>query len=191
MVSVQNATLAGGVAVGSSSDLVIQPWGAITIGCAAGLLSVVGYVYIQPWLEKKFSLDDTCGVHNLHGMPGILGGLGGAISAAMAGKEGYGENIGKIFAARAPVSEGGKGRTAHEQASFQMIALIITVTIAIISGFITGLLVKHPCLQPPGVTAEGMAMPRNTCYNDELYWETEETGEQEPISGKYNVKTQD
>merc|ERR1719399_1424400 len=104
MVSIQNATLAGGVAVGSSSDLVIQPWGAIAIGFAAGLLSVIGYVYIQPWLEMKLSLDDTCGVHNLHGMPGILGGLGGAIAAAAARPEDYGKNIGKVFAARAPVS---------------------------------------------------------------------------------------
>ena len=42
MVSIQNATLAGGVAVGSSADLVIQPWGAILVGLIAGTLSVVG-----------------------------------------------------------------------------------------------------------------------------------------------------
>merc|ERR1719316_907519 len=35
MVSIQNATLAGGVAVGSSADLVIQTHGAILIGVAA------------------------------------------------------------------------------------------------------------------------------------------------------------
>merc|ERR1719411_167152 len=63
MVHIQNATLAGGVAVGSSADLVIQPWGAILIGCIAGTLSVVGYLYITPFLEEKLGLLDTCGVH--------------------------------------------------------------------------------------------------------------------------------
>ena len=63
MVSIQNATLAGGVAVGSSADLVIQPFGAILIGMAAGFISVFGYVTIQPKLAE-FGLDDTCGRYN-------------------------------------------------------------------------------------------------------------------------------
>jgi ammonium transporter Rh len=174
MVSIQNATLAGGVAVGSSSDLIIHPWGAILIGCAAGMLSVVGYVYIQPWLEKRLGLDDTCGVHNLHGMPGILGGLGGAIASSMANEDAYGASLGNVFSARVPISEGGEGRTAGEQASFQVAALVLTVTISIFGGIITGLVVKLPVFKPPLKDEENMAMPRATWYLDEHYWETEE-----------------
>jgi len=44
---IQNATLAGGVAVGAVADMVIQPWGAVLIGLLSGLVSVVGYKYIS------------------------------------------------------------------------------------------------------------------------------------------------
>lgn len=74
MVDMANAALAGGVAIGSVCD-VVSPAGAFGIGLLAGALSVLGYVLLQPRLESKFKIVDTCGVHNLHGMPGLLGGL--------------------------------------------------------------------------------------------------------------------
>jgi ammonium transporter Rh len=74
MVDMANATLAGGVSIGSTCNLV-SPGGAFAIGLLAGALSVVGFVFIQPLLESRIKLIDTCGVHNLHGMPGLLGGL--------------------------------------------------------------------------------------------------------------------
>lgn len=36
---------------------------------------MIGYVVIQPILQKYLTIVDTCGVHNLHSMPGILGGI--------------------------------------------------------------------------------------------------------------------
>jgi ammonium transporter Rh len=39
----------------------------------------VGYTIIQPRLQAVFKTVDTCGVHNLHGMPGLLGGLVGIV----------------------------------------------------------------------------------------------------------------
>ncbi|SEL24181.1 ammonium transporter [Nitrosovibrio tenuis] len=74
IVDMANAALAGGVAIGSTCNIV-SPTGAFGIGLLAGALSVIGYVFIQPALEKRFKIVDTCGVHNLHGMPGLLGAL--------------------------------------------------------------------------------------------------------------------
>jgi hypothetical protein len=38
-----NATLAGGVAIGSSCDLVTEPWVAMAIGTAGGIISALGF----------------------------------------------------------------------------------------------------------------------------------------------------
>ena len=74
MVHIQNATLAGGVAVGAVADMPVQPFGAMIIGSFAGLVSVLGFRYLTPAL-KKIYLHDTCGVHNLHGMPGVISAI--------------------------------------------------------------------------------------------------------------------
>jgi len=68
-VPVQNATLAGGVSIGATANLV-GPFGALVIGGIAGALSTFGFI------KSPFFGDvDTCGISNLHGMPGIFGGL--------------------------------------------------------------------------------------------------------------------
>lgn len=59
MVHIQNATLAGGVAVGAVADQCIQPFGALIIGSFAGLISVAGFEFVSPLL-KRFYLHDTC-----------------------------------------------------------------------------------------------------------------------------------
>jgi ammonium transporter Rh len=74
MVDMANAALAGGVAIGSICD-VATPTIAFSIGLFAGTISVLGYRYLLPALESKLNLYDTCGVHNLHGLPGLLGGF--------------------------------------------------------------------------------------------------------------------
>merc|ERR1712232_307385 len=72
-VPIQNATLAGGVSIGATAN-VVGPFGAIVVGSLAGLLSTWGFVK-----GPFFSDVDTCGISNLHGMPGIFGGIVSAL----------------------------------------------------------------------------------------------------------------
>merc|ERR1712217_208851 len=64
-VPIQNATLAGGVSIGATANLV-GPFGAVVVGTVAGLLSTWGFIK-----APLFGDVDTCGINNLHGMPGI------------------------------------------------------------------------------------------------------------------------
>ena len=59
MVHIQNATLAGGVAVGTVADQIVQPYGAMIIGSFAGILSTLGYQFFTPKLNSGL-LHDTC-----------------------------------------------------------------------------------------------------------------------------------
>jgi len=134
MVDVQNATLAGGVAMGSSASMAVYPGGAIGIGCLAGLLSCVGYNYVQPYLEEKIKLHDTCGVHNLHGMPGVLGAIISAIvAAANANSEEYGSELADNFPA---------GYSAGKQGGIQIASIVNTLVFAIVGGLLTGLIIR-------------------------------------------------
>lgn len=135
MTHVQNATLAGGVAIGNVADLMIQPWGAILIGIIAGCISVLGYVYVQPFITKKLNLHDTCGVHNLHGMPGVFGAFAGIAAVGIICDKEYGLSLYKIFDARNPENE---GRSRGDQAAFQMAALVVTLGVAVVGGVVTG-----------------------------------------------------
>lgn len=166
MVDIQNASLAGGVAVGSSSDLVIGPYASLIIGSIAGGVSVIGYVYLSPMLESRFGVHDTCGVHNLHGLPGIIGGVSGIITSRLASENLYGDSISSIFPAR------GEGRNAEDQALYQLYALLTTLGISIGGGLITGKLVQVLKLHPE----------QEEYAKDNHDWEREEDETPTPIT---------
>ncbi|MGE5422861.1 MAG: ammonium transporter [Ignavibacteriales bacterium] len=84
IADIANAALAGGVAIGSICNMT-NPGYALLIGVAAGAVSTLGYAVIAPKVESLIKGTDTCGVHNLHGMPGILGGFTGIIITGAAG----------------------------------------------------------------------------------------------------------
>ncbi|NXC33489.1 RHAG protein, partial [Campylorhamphus procurvoides] len=124
MVLIQNATLAGGVAVGTCADLNIHPFAAMCIGVLAGIVSVLGFQFLSPLLESKLNIQDTCGVHNLHGLPGILGGIAGiVVTAIKSEKNGHVLSPGK-----------------------QAAALGSSLGIALVGGALTGAILKLPFL---------------------------------------------
>ncbi len=71
---IANATLAGGVAIGSTCDSTTAPI-AFVIGALAGMISTYGFAILQGKIQKAIKKIDTCGVLYLHGLPGIFGGL--------------------------------------------------------------------------------------------------------------------
>ncbi len=74
IVDIANASLAGGVAIGSTCDHASHP-AAFLIGLLAGVVSTFGFAVIQGKLQSKLKCIDTCGVLNLHGWPGLMGGI--------------------------------------------------------------------------------------------------------------------
>jgi ammonium transporter Rh len=129
-----NATLAGGVAMGANADIITAPWGAMLLGFIAGAVSALGYSYATPFVRGKIGLHDTCGVLYLHCIPGIMGGIVSAIVAALC-DDSFGDNYYNEFSA--------VGRTAKQQAGFQLAGLGVTIGIAIISGILGGFIASR------------------------------------------------
>ena len=126
---VLNATLAGGVIVGSSCNLITNPVGSLAIGMFAGTLSTIGYIKLSPILTK-IGVYDTCGINNLHGMPAFFGGVFSAIflaaynggTATIAGDVSW--NTGDYL----------------RRGGMQMAGVGVSLGIAIVTGILTGLI---------------------------------------------------
>ena len=128
-VDIQNATLAGGVAIGAASNLKITPGIAFLVGMIAATISTFGFSRLQSVLEGKFGLHDSCGVHNLHGLPAILGSI--VVSVAVL----YPTTKGDVIYPK-----------GDYQAAAQLGGAACTLVFALISGSIVGKLLV--CISP-------------------------------------------
>lgn len=144
-VDIQNATLAGGVAIGTACSLTMRPSDSMIIGLVAGMVSSFGFARLTPFLEARIGLHDTCGVHNLHGMPGIIAAVSSIVITAY--KAPLGHDMPDVFHNK-------------DQAIRQLCALALTLGISIGSGLLTGLVLKT--VGPPKGTDN---------YSDYPYWE--------------------
>ena len=134
MELILNATLAGGVGVGSAANYFAEPWIALLVGFGAGILSSVGFHKIGPFLSEKIGLQDTCGVHSLHGMPGLYGAIVSAIYLAYIADAGY--------------TPGAIPFVPSEQAANQIFSLLTTLCISIIAGVSGGFFASMSMFKP-------------------------------------------
>ncbi|NXM93212.1 RHBGB protein, partial [Sylvia borin] len=142
MVQIQDATLAGMAVMGMAGEMLVTPFGALIAGFLVGLISPLGFRFFTPVLYSRLKIQDTCGVHNVHGLPGILGALLGTLLTLMATADTYGDRLELVFPL---VAQG--SRTVTDQALIQLGALPLTLLLAMLGGHITGAILKTKVLR--------------------------------------------
>ncbi|XP_059091344.1 ammonium transporter Rh type B-like [Tigriopus californicus] len=185
----QGSFVSGGVAIASSATLMVQPHGALIIGLVTGLISTVFYLTIEDLIQARWRLPCTSGLFSFHGIPAFIGGITAAILAAISearhGTISYHNSLYPIYPARVPdvdscknttcsytfgeiisnypfLEEKALGRTAGMQALFQLIGVLMALTLAIMGGLTVGLmnnLSSDKC---------GNEFP-NTAWNDDSF----------------------
>ncbi|KAK9819226.1 hypothetical protein WJX74_009394 [Apatococcus lobatus] len=109
--------------------------------------------FLTPWLEERIGLrcPDTCGVHNLHGMPGLLGGLTAALVANFM-----------------PMHNTAVVAHSNNQALYQPAGVGVTLMLAIVGGTIAGQAITAGT--PASLTLEAQEM-----YEDAIWWDEVES----------------
>ncbi|KAL4624328.1 ammonium transporter Rh type B-A-like [Arapaima gigas] len=198
MADIQNVTLAGGVTVGASVDMMISPAAAYALGVIGCTACMLGYRYLTPFLARRCRIQDQCGIHNLHGLTGLISCVAGICAILLADEVTYGPSLYQTFAHRAPVEgdprllelqhlipglQPGLGRSAREQALYQVAAIFATIGAAVVGGIVTGLVLKLPFLAAP---------PDELCFDDKLYFNVpadyDSTGVLSPPQGPEDSK---
>lgn len=177
MADIQNVTIAGGVTVGASVDMMISPVAAYALGIMGCTACFFGYRYLSPFLARTMKIRDQCGIHNLHRLTGLISSTAGICAILLAKEETYGPSMYQIFSHRAPPLgdpkllelqklipglKPGLGRSAEEQALYQLVAIFSTIAAATIGGLITGRVMKLPFMASP---------PDEACFDDELFFD--------------------
>ncbi|XP_071327364.1 rh blood group, D antigen [Trachinotus anak] len=141
LIHMQSCILAGGVAVGVSTSVIHQPWEAMTIGFAAAVVSTIGHRYLKMHMLLAFQCHDTCAVLSTHGLPGLLGWLAHLLLQ---------------------IKDCDDHTMAIQFAVFHICSLLITITLSLSMGTITGLLLKVNLWRPT---------QDKKCFDDQAFWE--------------------
>ena len=140
MENILNATIAGGIIIGAPCSFIYRPGLALFIGVMGGAVSTLCFHNLSPKLLDCIGLYDTCGIHNLHGIPGLMGGIWSAIVVAS-------YNSGVDEGIRAMYSNGNflfpASNSFLKQGGIQIAGTFCSLGMSILFGYIAGLFVSH------------------------------------------------
>ncbi len=154
--------VSGGVSVSCVAQLMLQPSGAVMIGCVTGLLTTLFFQFAEPRLQRRLLLPSPSGALSFHGMAALISGLAAIVAAMVSAESGgivdYYNSLYPIYPARVPqtetagraliistypfLEEKARGRTAEQQAAFQALGLALCVGLALLGGMLTGFLTR-------------------------------------------------
>ncbi|NXX55532.1 RHBGA protein, partial [Scopus umbretta] len=168
----QNGSLAGGVAIGTVADMAVPPAAALALGSLSAVVCILGFRFLTPLLARKLTLQDQCGIHNLHGLPGILGAVASCVAILVASEDISGSRFSQVSPVGGNASEavGGqwRDRGAGGQALWQAAGLAVAVGGSLLAGLLASTMLRLPCLARP---------PEQLCFDDSLYFKFQDQAE--------------
>ncbi|XP_072211251.1 blood group Rh(CE) polypeptide isoform X2 [Excalfactoria chinensis] len=142
MTHIHKAAMAGGVAIGYAASSIKYPWIAMILGLLASVISILGSCCLQSCFNPPLKLHDASGVHFTFGLPAVLGALAQVVFFVM------------------------EIQTALPSIGYKVILNIgsfcFTISAALITGLITGLILNFKLLKP---------IPVSKYFEDQMYWE--------------------
>ncbi|KFV53427.1 Blood group Rh(D) polypeptide [Gavia stellata] len=142
MAHIRSAVLAGGVAVGYAAHSIEYPWIAMILGLLASVITILGSYCLQQCLNPALKVHDSSGVHFTFGLPGVLGALAQVVLFVIKNWTNL-PSLGYLV-------------TIHVG------AFCLTISVALITGFITGLILNLKLFK---------TIPVSKYFEDQFYWE--------------------
>uniref|UniRef100_A0A8C8AFM0 Ammonium transporter AmtB-like domain-containing protein n=1 Tax=Otus sunia TaxID=257818 RepID=A0A8C8AFM0_9STRI len=142
MTHIHSAVLAGGVAVGYAAPIIDYPWIAMILGLLASVIAILGSYCLPRCLNPVLKIHDTSGVHFTFGLPSMLGALAHIVLLV--------------------IQNWTDTPSLHLWVTIYIWAFFLTMDVALITGFITGIILNFKLFK---------TIPVSKYFEDQLYWE--------------------
>ncbi|NXP68761.1 RHL protein, partial [Chloropsis cyanopogon] len=147
MAHIRSAVLAGGVTVSYTAHSIQHPWIAMILGLLGSAITILGSHCLQRCFNPALKLQDTSGVHFTFGLPAVLGAVAAVVLHAV--EQGIDTQWNDLSSLGYYILD-------------DVGAFCQTISTALITGFITGLILNIKLFK---------AMHVSKYFDDQLYWE--------------------